>query len=63
MATASSDVFTWAGVDKNGRTTKGEVSAVSSAMAKAQLRRQGIKPKPVRKKAKPLFGGGQGKAI
>jgi len=31
-------------------------------MAKAQLRRQGIKPKSVRKKAKPLFGGG-GKAI
>lgn len=63
MATASSDVFTWNGVDKNGRTTKGEVSAVSSAMAKAQLRRQGISPKSVRKKPKPLFGSGQGKAI
>jgi len=31
-------------------------------MAKAQLRRQGIKPKTVRKKSKPLFGGG-GKPI
>jgi type IV pilus assembly protein PilC len=31
-------------------------------MAKAQLRRQGIKTKSVRKKPKPLFGG-QGKAI
>ncbi len=64
MATAtSSDVFSWSGTDKNGRNSKGEISAVSSAMAKAQLRRQGIKPKSVKKKAKPLFGSGQGKAI
>lgn len=32
-------------------------------MAKAQLRRKGITPKSVRKKPKPLFGGGKGKAI
>ncbi|MEP5566898.1 MAG: type II secretion system F family protein [Halioglobus sp.] len=64
MATATgNDVFTWSGTDKNGRSSKGEISAVSSAMAKAQLRRQGIKPKSVKKKPKPLFGGGQGKAI
>jgi type IV pilus assembly protein PilC len=64
MATATgSDVFTWSGTDKNGRSSKGEISAVSSAMAKAQLRRQGIKPKSVKKKPKPLFGSGQGKAI
>mgnify|MGYP001828712207 FL=1 len=64
MATATgNDVFTWSGIDKNGRNSKGEISAVSSAMAKAQLRRQGIKPKTVKKKPKPLFGGGQGKAI
>jgi type IV pilus assembly protein PilC len=50
------DIFTWAGIDKNGRTSKGEIEAASSAMAKAQLRRQGIKPKTVRKKPKPLFG-------
>ena len=31
-------------------------------MAKAQLRQQGIKPKIVRRTAKPLFGG-KGKAI
>ena len=64
MATSAtrSDLFTWSGTDKAGRNTKGEIHATSSAMAKAQLRRQGIKPKSVRKKAKPLFGG-QGKAI
>ncbi|MEH6580428.1 MAG: type II secretion system F family protein [Halioglobus sp.] len=64
MATSAvrGSTFTWNGTDKQGRTTKGEITAVSSAMAKAQLRQQGIKPKSVRKKAKPLFGSG-GKKI
>ncbi len=57
MATSTA-IFTWSGTDKTGRSTKGEIQATTSAMAKAQLRRQGIKPKSVRKKAKPLFGGG-----
>ncbi len=61
--TATSDIFTWTGVDKNGRTTKGEINASSSAMAKAQLRRQGVAIKKIRKKPKPLFGSGQGKKI
>ncbi|HEY6130656.1 MAG TPA: type II secretion system F family protein, partial [Halioglobus sp.] len=42
--------------------SKGEIQAASTAMARAQLRQQGIKPKSVRKKAKPLFGG-KGKPI
>lgn len=63
MATAAStNIFTWSGVDKNGRTTKGEINAASLSMAKAQLRRQGISPKTVKRKAKPLFGG-SGKPI
>jgi type IV pilus assembly protein PilC len=64
MATSAvrGNTFTWNGTDKQGRTTKGEIQAVSSSMAKAQLRRQGIKPKSVRKKGKPLFGSG-GKKI
>ncbi|MDJ0877843.1 MAG: type II secretion system F family protein [Halieaceae bacterium] len=64
MATSASkgQIFTWQGTDKQGRTTKGEIESVSLAMAKAQLRRQGIKPKTVRKKAQPLFGSG-GKKI
>jgi type IV pilus assembly protein PilC len=57
-----SDIFTWSGKDKSGRTSKGEIQAISQSMAKAQLRQQGITPKAVRKKAKPLFGG-KGKAI
>ncbi|MEP5764431.1 MAG: type II secretion system F family protein [Halieaceae bacterium] len=64
MATsaAKGQVFTWQGTDKQGRSSKGEIESVSLAMAKAQLRRQGIKPKTVRKKSKPLFGAG-GKKI
>ncbi|PID54857.1 MAG: type II secretion system protein F [Gammaproteobacteria bacterium] len=62
-STAKGFTFTWNGTDKNGRSTKGEILAPSSAMAKAQLRKQGITPKTVRKKAKPLFGDGGGKAI
>ena len=64
MATTAtrSDIFIWNGIDKSGRTSKGEIRAASPAMAKAQLRRQGIKPKNVKKKGKPLFGTG-GKAI
>ncbi len=65
MATSASkgSIFTWQGTDKQGRTAKGEIESVSLAMAKAQLRRQGIKPKTVRKKAKPLFGGGGKKIV
>ncbi len=64
MATSAArgSTFTWSGTDKTGRSTKGEISATTSSMAKAQLRRQGIKPKTVRKKTKPLFGG-SGKPI
>ncbi|NCF18552.1 MAG: type II secretion system F family protein [Haliea sp.] len=59
MATTAikSELFTWSGKDQNGRQSKGEIHASSQAMARAQLRRQGINPKSVRKKPKPLFGG------
>jgi type IV pilus assembly protein PilC len=65
MATSAirGDIFTWSGTDKTGRPSKGEINAVSSAMAKAQLRQQGIVPSKVRKKPKPLFGSGKGKPI
>ncbi len=64
MATSAtqSDIFIWTGTDKSGRSSNGEVRAASSALAKAQLRRQGIKPKNIKRKSKPLFGTG-GKAI
>ncbi len=53
--TATSEPFIWSGTDKNGRQTKGEISAPSQAMARAQLRQRGITPRSVRRKPKPLF--------
>lgn len=50
--------FSWEGIDKRGQIVKGEISGPSIAMAKAMLRRQGVNPTRVRKKAKPLFFGG-----
>jgi type IV pilus assembly protein PilC len=63
MATkATTEIFTYKGVDKKGAKTQGETTGTSVALVKAQLIKKGIKPTTVRKKAKPLFGGG-GKAI
>ena len=64
MATtaAKGNKFQWQGTDRNGNVSKGEIESVSVAMAKAQLRQQGIKPRTVKKKSKPLFGDG-GKKI
>ena len=49
-------IFVWQGQDAKGKTAKGEVTGTSAALVKAQLRKQGIKPTKVKKKAKPLFG-------
>jgi len=53
-ATAAADktqVFVWEGTDKRGKRVTGESRTASLAMAKAELRRQGINPIKVRKKA------------
>jgi type IV pilus assembly protein PilC len=50
------DVFTWQGVNRKGKKLSGELSANSLLELKAQLRKQGITPSKVKKKAKPLFG-------
>jgi type IV pilus assembly protein PilC len=55
------DMYTWEGMDKSGKRVKGETSGQSEALVKAVLRRQGINPLKVKKKPKPLLGGG-GKA-
>lgn len=48
--------FTWSGTDKRGTTMKGEQLAKNANLLKAELRRQGITPKVVKPKAKPIFG-------
>lgn len=59
MATASSVVFVYRGVDKKGNKVQGEINGANSSLVKTQLRKQGINAKSVRKKPKPLFGGGK----
>jgi type IV pilus assembly protein PilC len=49
--------FTYEGTNRGGSKVKGEIFALSDAMAKGELRKQGINPKRVRKKPKSLFGG------
>ena len=60
MATkaAKQDVYIWEGKDSKGQKTQGETTGTSVALVKADLRRQGVNPTKVRKKPKPLFGGG-----
>ena len=48
-------VFTWEGTDRKGNRVKGETRTANASMAKAELRRQGITPIKVRKKATALF--------
>lgn len=54
--------FVWEGTDKRGVKMKGEQLAKNANLLKAELRRQGITPKVVKAKAKPLFGSA-GKAV
>jgi type IV pilus assembly protein PilC len=52
-------VFTWEGTNKKGATIKGEMSGQTPALVKAQLRKQGINPTKVKKKAVSLFSAGK----
>jgi len=52
-------VFTWEGTNRQGAKIKGELSGVSPALVKAQLRKQGVNPQKVRKKSVSLFGAGK----
>ncbi len=51
--------FEWEGINKNGVKIRGEIQAPNANMIRAGLRRKGIKPRWVRPKRKPLFGGGK----
>lgn len=52
------DTFEWVGISARGKKLEGEMSAQSIALVKAQLRKQGITPQKVKRKAKPLFNFG-----
>jgi len=57
MATvaAKTQTYTWQGTDRQGKPAQGETMGSSQAIVKAQLRKQGIVAKTVRKKSKPLL--------
>lgn len=48
------NTFTWEGVDRNGKAIKGEMEGTGVAQINSVLRRQGIKPKKVKKKSRAL---------
>lgn len=54
--------FVWDGVNKAGARIRGEMDATNTALVKAELRRQGVIAKKVKKKSSPLFSKGK-KAI
>lgn len=56
MANTTAVTFIYKGTDKKGKAVQGEMQGQSSALVKAQLLKQGIRVKNVRKKPKPLFG-------
>ncbi|MCP4043836.1 MAG: type II secretion system F family protein, partial [Gammaproteobacteria bacterium] len=57
------DMYTWEGMDRSGKRVKGEMSGSSNALVKSALRRQGVNPLKVKKKATSIFSGGGSKKI
>lgn len=49
------DIYTWEGVDKQGKKAKGEMEAASIALVNTSLRRQGINPLKVQRRRGELF--------
>ena len=65
MATVAKkkDYYLYEGTDRTGDRVKGEMEGFTPDLVKATLRKQGILPIKVKKKAKPLFGSGGKKVI
>lgn len=49
-------LFAWEGTDKKGNKVKGELPGQNITLVKAELRKQGVNAKKVRKKSASLFG-------
>ncbi len=52
------EAYVYEGLNRRGGKIKGEIFATNTTEAKGNLKKQGITPTKVRKKPKPLFGGG-----
>lgn len=48
--------FNWTGINKRGVKVKGLMRADNDKQVRAKLRDQGVTPKSIKKKSKPLFG-------
>ena len=48
--------FIFKGIDRKGKRVQGELPGTTQALVKAQLLKQGVRVKSIRKKPKPLFG-------
>jgi len=55
-AASAMKMFVWEGTDQRGSKVKGEQEARNANLLRADLRRQGITPKTIKVKSKPLFG-------
>lgn len=53
----SNTIFLYKGVDRKGKNVSGEISSANVASVKAQLLKQGIRPRTVKKRPKPRGGG------
>lgn len=66
MATKKADTiltFAYEATDRQGKKIKGEITATNIALAKAQLRKQGINVQKISKKSSFSLGGAKGKKI
>ncbi len=54
-------LYVYEGTDKRGNRTNGEITSDNTALAKAELRKQGISTSKIKKKPQPLFGSGSQK--
>ena len=57
----TSSTFIYKATDRKGKVVQGETSGTSPALIRAHLQKQGLHVKSVKKKPKPLFGGGKKK--
>ena len=55
--------YLYEGTDRQGKRVKGEIFALNDALAKGDLRKQGINPLRVKKKPQPLLGKKQKKNL
>ena len=60
MAKVKTITFQWEGINRRGQKIEGEMLGENSAIVKAQLRKQGISPKKLKRKSEGLFGMGGG---